>query len=224
MEKLIEKINNSQYIELETTEKNLFVTSALYTYILTLHKKVSFVMDTKEIERKYTFLPWIEKIKTSHSKSADVVLNIDIEITECIKYFYEQKLKINQKMATALYGGLVEYTNGFQNAKTNGMVFAYAKILLEANADNHIVNNFILREKSLGYMRFHGYMLENMLLCNDATQAHFTITQDILKQYGVVMENVYEIMQEAFRLPYIKESILLDRENKILKLYKRKNS
>lgn len=223
MNDIMQKIEKAKYIELVTTKENLFVASSIYTYILTLHKKVSLVMESKNIPRKYTFLPWVEKIKTAHSKSADEVIEIDFTIIECMVYLIEKKIKINQKMSTALYGGLLDYTNGFQNTKTDGMAFAYAKILVEANAEVNLANDFIMKEKSLSFMRLKGYMLSNMLLCNNATQVSFIMKMDILKTYNVTIEDIYEVMQEAFRLPYIKESILIDEDNQIIKIIKKEN-
>lgn len=51
--------------------------SAMYTYILQQHKKVSFFCGSSKLNQKFSFLPWFEKIRTSFPTSADLVITLD---------------------------------------------------------------------------------------------------------------------------------------------------
>jgi len=51
--------------------------SALYTYMLQLHKKVTFYCATKTIDPALKCIPWVDKIKHTFPKSSDLVLSAD---------------------------------------------------------------------------------------------------------------------------------------------------
>ncbi len=51
--------------------------SALYTYMLQLHKKVTFYCATKAIDPALKCIPWVDKIKHTFPKSSDLVLSAD---------------------------------------------------------------------------------------------------------------------------------------------------
>ena len=51
--------------------------SAIYTYLLQKHKKVSFFCKTKEINKKFSFLPWFEKMRDCFPSSADLAISLD---------------------------------------------------------------------------------------------------------------------------------------------------
>lgn len=51
--------------------------SAMYTYLLQKHKKVSFFCATSNINKRFSFLPWFEKIRSSFPSSADLAIAFD---------------------------------------------------------------------------------------------------------------------------------------------------
>ncbi|MDD2357414.1 MAG: DHH family phosphoesterase [Thiovulaceae bacterium] len=51
--------------------------SAVYTYMLKLHKKVSFFCASKNIEEKLKFLPWVEKLRDVFPVDADLAISLD---------------------------------------------------------------------------------------------------------------------------------------------------
>ena len=57
MNDIFKKIDAAKHIEIIVEAENLFVGSALYSYILTLHKKVSLVCKEERIDHKFSFLP-----------------------------------------------------------------------------------------------------------------------------------------------------------------------
>ncbi|NPA60631.1 MAG: phosphoesterase, partial [Epsilonproteobacteria bacterium] len=57
MNEIIEKIKSSKHIEIVSSSEKLSLATALYTYIMTQHKKASLVINGKKVDRKFSFLP-----------------------------------------------------------------------------------------------------------------------------------------------------------------------
>ncbi|EDZ61456.1 putative phosphoesterase [Sulfurimonas gotlandica GD1] len=220
MNNILNGIDNAKYVMIVADAKNLSNASALYTYILRLHKKVSLVCETKNIDNKLSFLPWFEKIKSVKVSSADFIIELDIGSLELYSLFKNNDIKINNKMATALYGGLLQESEGFLNSAVNGTTFAVAKELIECGADYKTSNRFIMKRTTLCAIRLKALMLKNMILQNSAKAAVFCISKDDLKSTGAELEDCDESMQEALMLPHVELAILLDIDNEyeVLKL------
>ncbi len=220
MNDIFKKIDNAKHIEIVVEEDSLFVASALYTYILTLHKKVSLVCKNKEINRKYSFLPWFEKIKKSDTPSADITINLTLSALNLFDYFQIQNIKINKKMATALYGDILDKSDGFKNNNISKTYFDTISQLIKYGADYKLCQSYIIEFVTLALLRLKSNMLQNMTLVNSATVAIFYIDDDILKATGAKIEDAKKIIKEAFGLPYVEMSVLLksDEENEIIKI------
>ena len=119
MNELFKKINEVKHVQIVVEEEYLYSASALYTYVLRLHKKVSLTCASKELDVKYGCLPWFEKIKTLQTPSAELTINLNHTALELCDAFSERNVELNPKMATALYAGLLNETKGFSNAKVN---------------------------------------------------------------------------------------------------------
>ncbi len=223
--------------------------SALYSYMLQLHKKVHFVCKTKEIEKKFAFIPWSEKIRSTLPKKYDlafvcdcasmqrtgfeiaswvVVIDhhktnggfgtlrfIDERAISSTQVVYEllKKLrtKINPKMATALYAGLVEDSRGFSTQDVDGMVFAFAKELVELGANHPLVVKYLQKYSTLSHLRLLGRMLESMELLLDASLAVFEVERELLERCGANEEDAKEALERALELPSVRVSLLLVR-------------
>ncbi len=221
--------------------------SALYSYMLQLHKKVTFFCATKEIDIKFNFLPWINKIKNKISKDADLAICVDcgdktrigvtldielinfdhhksndlyaqynivdshaISTTQVIYNFFKQNnIKINTKMATALYTGLLDDSSNFLSTKTNEEVFLMAAELCHLNADINLVSNFISKRVSLSAFRLKGAMIKDIVLLNNAKIALLLVTQEMLHKYGAKVQDCEAVLQEGLFLPTVLVSLLL---------------
>lgn len=213
---LLQDIENAKHVVIKFDVDFLTSACALYTYALQQHKKVSLLCEDKEIDTRLSFLPWFEKIKTSGYSSADLVVELKITAIDLYELFKENSIKINQKMATALYAGLLIQTDGFKNTTTNGMSFAMAKELIDSKAEYKICTNFILNTKSLAYLRLKSIMLKNMILTDDAKNVLVNIDDEDLKSSGAKLEDAYEILKDTLTLAHVKESVLV-KNAKILK-------
>ena len=62
MSEIIQRISQAKHVvviaHLNPDADSLGSASAMYTYLLTLHKKVSFFCASKNINKKLLFLPW----------------------------------------------------------------------------------------------------------------------------------------------------------------------
>ncbi len=78
---IIEVINKAKHVvviaHINPDADSLGSASAVYTYMLKLHKKVSFFCASKKIDEKFKFLPWTEKIKSVFPSDADLAISLD---------------------------------------------------------------------------------------------------------------------------------------------------
>ncbi len=81
MNDIVKRINSAKHIvvmaHLNPDADSLGSASAVYTYLLTLHKKVSFYCASKSIDKKLSFLPWFNKIRDTFPLSVDLAISLD---------------------------------------------------------------------------------------------------------------------------------------------------
>ena len=214
MNEIFKEIKSAQHIEIIVDKEYLFVASALYTYILTLHKKVSLVCKDDLVDYKYSFLPWFEKIKRTDTPSADYKVVLDCSVLELFEMFKKLDIKINKKIATALYGAVLYETQGFTNSVLNGTFFAVSSELISAGAEYKLATTALIKSTTLGFLRLKSIMLEKMVLQNNAKAAVFVICDDDLKSTSASLLDAQNIMLEALELRYVEMVVLLDSDNK----------
>ncbi|WP_345992348.1 DHH family phosphoesterase [Sulfurimonas sp. HSL-1716] len=80
-QEIIERIQKAEHVvviaHVNPDADSLSSASAVYTYMLKLHKKVSFFCSSKNIDEKLKFLPWVDKIKNSFPSGADLAISLD---------------------------------------------------------------------------------------------------------------------------------------------------
>lgn len=234
MNKLLDKIESSGHILLisESSVGSICSASAIYTYLLQKHKKVSWYCKTKNISGRLSFIPWYEKIRDSLPGSADLAISLDCSNTdgstlelECesinissgnsadpetiYKLFKENSIKLNKKMATALYAGLLEEYGGFTGENVNISTYAIMAELIGSGADYSVCNKFITRTLSLAALRLKGAMLSGMTLEFEARVAMFCVSDDVMKSTGAVSEDCELALRESLYLPHVQLGILL---------------
>lgn len=81
MNEILSRIEKAEHIvvisHINPDADSIGSASAFYTHILRLHKKVSWFCASKKIDPKLKFLPWVDKIKDSFPKSADLAVSLD---------------------------------------------------------------------------------------------------------------------------------------------------
>lgn len=209
----LKDIEDAKFIAIVVKSVDLLpVGSALYTHIIRLHKKVSFVC-LDEVDKKFSFLPWYDKLRDTTPVSADLVVTLQVDDFNLYEMFKTHNIKINQKMATALYASLLVEYDGFISGDVDGTVFANASELMACGAEYKVCNEFIVKRVTLARLRLKSLMLKNMLLVDDAKEAVFYLFDDDLKSSGATLKDVYLIMKEALGLEYV-EKISLIKNNK----------
>ncbi len=214
----IEAIDKAKHIVILTSNNSFADASALYTHMLRLHKKVSIVSESQTVENGLSFLPWFDKLRDIVPSSADLVIDLDLETESLYNLFKSNDITINNKMATALYAGLLQRFDGFISSNVNGTIFADVSELIQQGADYKLCNKSIMNRVSLSTLRLKAIMLSNMILTDDSKSAQFVVSDDDLKSSGADISEAYEIIKEALNLPYVEKTILKNSNNKVLKL------
>jgi len=216
----LNKIDSAKHVAIVANAEELLpVGSALYSYLLRLHKKVSFVC-CYSVDNRFSFLPWFEKLRDTLPVSADLVIELDSSFFTLYDYFKQNSIELNKKMATALYASLLVRYDGFVGADADGMVFAQASEIMACGADYKLCNEFIVKRVTLARLRLKSLMLKNMLLKDGAKEAVFYISDIDFVSSGADIKDAELIMKEALGMQYVEKVSLIksDEKNKILKL------
>lgn len=251
MNEILEKIATSEHIvvisHINPDADSLGSASAMYTFLLQNHKKVSWFCSTKNINRKFLCIPWLEKIKDTFPKSADLAISLDcadkkrlgieiecdlinidhhatnsfygdlnlvnieaISTTEVLFDFFKTNgFKINKKMATALYAGLLDDSEAFLSPMVDGTTFATVQELIEHGADFKLCNRSVAKSVSLAALRLKAIMFKKMSLECDARVALFCVSDEEMRVSGAIPEDCENALEESLKLGYVEVALLL---------------
>lgn len=189
--------------------------NALYSYFLSLHKKVSFYCSKFDFDLNVNFLPWTKKLKMSYPSSADYIVKVGSSI-ELFKYFTSRNIKLNIKMSTSLYAGLIDVTNGFTKI-VDGIVFAMAEVLVRNRADVNLCNENLLNYQSLAIFRLKTILLKKIEIIKGGTLAVFKLEDSDLDASGAKVRDANVVVKEALSLPTVKSVIVLYKNKEIIR-------
>jgi len=217
----LEKIVSSKHIVLLANEETFANASALYSYVLTLHKKVSLVQK-EAISLNSSFLPWFDKLRENVPSSADLIVEVDSDVLALYDFLKNQEVKINKKMATALYAGVFKRYKMFESDDVDGIVFALASELVTLNADHKICLKYLKYNESLASFRLKAIMYKNMLLTENAKVAVVAVCEEDFFSSGADINTAFSIMNELLCLAQVQEVKLVksDEENRTIKIIK----
>lgn len=125
------------------------------------------------------------------------------------EWFLEQDIKINGKMAHALYAGLMDDTKCFRDPRCTVKIFGMAHRLLELGADHEECVNGLYNTKSLASLRLQSEMLKHMKLVLDGRLALFVVDQELLARTGASLGDCKSVLDEAMALKVVKVALLL---------------
>ena len=251
MSEILAKIQEAGHIVLishvSPDADSLGSASAMYTFLLQGHKKVSWYCKSSEIDQKLSFLPWFEKIKSTFPLSADLaialdcadkkrlgveieceLINIDHHITNtnygdlnlvephfinttALLYdlFKKNGVKINKKMATAIYAGLLDDSDAFLSQEVDGTTFATVSELIGHGADFKLCNKKIAKSVSLAALRLKSVMYKSMFLEESARVSVFCISREDMAMTGAVAQDCEAPLEESLNLPHVEVALLL---------------
>jgi phosphoesterase RecJ-like protein len=251
MKNIIKSIENVNHIvviaDKEQTVDSIASASAFYTYLLMLHKKVSFFCIDKELRYKLSFLPWYEKIRGTFPSSGELAISFNcidassigtklecdlinisyigtkldfakynlidtsaISTTQVLfNFFRSNNIKINKKMATSLYGGVLENTECFISDNMDGIIFAMVEELIRCGAEYKKCNKFLKKTQTLASLRLKAFIFEKIKLLNEARVALVLITQEDIKKTGATKDDIDKAFKEVLFLPTVEILVIL---------------
>ena len=216
----IEQIDTAKHILIKSDKECLAQASALYSYLLTLHKKVSLYVESMDV--RFSFLPWMQKARQNKSDSADLVISADIEIMDLYNFLEQSSVKINAKMATALYVGFFKRYKNLTADDLDGTVFAALSQLITLGADHKTCVTHLCKKTPLRYIRLKAILFKKCVLRENAKVASVSIEENDLLSSGVSMEEAVEIAGELLNIVHVEvvELVKSDKNSKIIKIIK----
>ena len=162
----------------------------------------------------------IPLINIDHHKSNERYGTVNVIDTSAISTtqvlfdtFTEHEIKINPKMATALYAGLLDDSHGFLAPKTDARSFKMAARLSELKADLSHCATALFHENSLAALRLKGLMFEKMSLLLDARVVIHLVTREMMECCGAREVDCEAALEESMGLPHVEVALML-RENR----------
>ncbi|MFK5937855.1 MAG: phosphoesterase [Sulfurimonas sp.] len=216
----LKEIEQAKSINILTDNKSFANSSALYTHILRLHKKVSLVSLNDTLQVNLSCIPWFDKVRLTAGSSADLTIDLRLERGSLYELFKKENITINKKMATALYSDYLQRYNGFVSDDIDGIDFASISELIALGAEYRLCNNMIMKSLPLSLIRLKSILFKKMFLKENAKLAIFELSLNDLKSSGASLEDAQVVMHEALNITHVEKVVLLDadNENQLLKL------
>lgn len=187
--------------------------SLLYTIALQKHSQVFWLYDgdVGQFARRFAAIPWSANVK--NVKNRDNCFNISVshllKELSFIEIFYLLKnnnYKINAKMATALYSGLLFESDGFFHA--DSALFMAASELIALGVNHWECMRGLIHTESLANLRARTIMLQNMRLVADGAIALFDVSLDNLLANGADNRIFSRAASDALRLPTVNIALI----------------
>jgi len=214
----INEIKSAKHIVLVANNNTLANASAIYSYILTLHKKVS-LHNSEPLAQKLSFLPWFEKARSTVASSADIIIEVESGSKELFEFFNAHNITVNVKIATALYCGILVEHDFFKSTTCDGTIFAISNQLITLGADYKIAKEYLLNRMPLSLVRLKAILFGNLVLTHNGEVAEVYLSDKDLKSSGASLEDAYNVMHEVQSIVHVKKVSLIksDHNNKIVK-------
>ena len=159
-------------------------------------------------------------INIDHHKSNEKYGDVNVIDTSAISTtqvlfdtFVKHDIKINPKMATALYAGLLDDSHGFLAPKTDARSFEMAAKLSTLKADTNDCAEALFHQNSLAALRLKGLMFEKMTLHFDAKVVVHLVTREMMDRCGAREVDCEAALDESMGLPHVVIALML-RENR----------
>ncbi len=140
----------------------------------------------------------------SNSSFADVNLVDKSAIstaTVLLRWFRDNNISVNTKMATALYASIADDSLGFMSSKVDETTFDDCAYLKRCGADIYSVNKGLFLSSSLARLRLRAIMLQGFRLVCDGRVALLRVSRDDLVKSGAKMEHSSDAFDDLLNLP-----------------------
>ncbi len=159
-------------------------------------------------------------VNVDHHKSNEAYGKVNVIDTTAISTtqvlfdaFNAHGIKINPKMAIALYAGLLDDSHAFLSPKTDARSFAMAAALTEAGAELATAATALFHRNSLAALRLKGRMFETMSLLFEARVVVHLVTREMMEATGAREVDCEAALEESLGLPHVRLALML-RENR----------
>lgn len=216
----LKKIENARHIVLVCEKEYFPQASILYSYLLTLHKKVS--LFSLVSDSRYSFLPWYDKLRSNEIISFDIKVDANVEILELFDFFKKHNIKINKKIATAFYAGFLERYENFLDPKGDGTLFAILSELLASGAEQKLCISALQQRIPLSRFRLQSIIYKKFLLKKNAQLVYVCLNDADFEASGASWDEVYFIAKELLNLVNVQQVLIKksNEKNKIINLIK----
>ena len=167
--------------------------------------------------------PEVLMANIDHHKSNELYGDFNVVDNECssttqviYNLFNELNIKINAKMAEALYVGLLDDTSCFIAPSTNSNSLEMASTLSKTAIDVSKIAQHVRMNKSLATLRLTAILLGKMALYEDGQIASVVATSNEFSQSGASADDTETAQNEMLYLATVKVAIVL-RESDIAK-------
>jgi phosphoesterase RecJ-like protein len=125
------------------------------------------------------------------------------------EWFVTECVKINGKMANALYAGLIDDTRCFSDPRCTSAIFSMACALIELGANHQECVSALFNSHSLASFRLKGEMARRMKLLHDGRVALFEVDQTLLESTGARLRDCKTVVDEALSLKIVEVALLV---------------
>ncbi|MGZ8547535.1 MAG: DHH family phosphoesterase [Sulfuricurvum sp.] len=125
------------------------------------------------------------------------------------EWFVTNDIKINGKMANALYAGLIDDTNCFSDPQCSPLAFRMAHSLVQLGADHALCVNALFNSHSLASLRLKSKMLGEMKIVHNGRVALFEVNQALLESTGAVLRDCKIVVDKALSLKTVHVALLV---------------
>ncbi|WP_310439575.1 bifunctional oligoribonuclease/PAP phosphatase NrnA [Sulfuricurvum sp.] len=133
-----------------------------------------------------------------------------ISTTEVVyDYFVANGIKINGKIATALYAGLLDDSKCFSVPECSSKTFAMAQDLIDCGADHALCSEWLYRRRSLASLRVRGILLKQMKLLVDGRLAVFEVPLSVLEETGATLSECKRVLDEALGMRSVQAAMMV---------------
>lgn len=162
------------------------------------------------IEKELPLLNIDHHVSNDFYGTHNIINTSAISTTEVVyDYFVANGIKINGKIATALYAGLLEDSKCFSVPECSSKTFAMAQNLIDSGADHPLCSEWLFRRRSLASLRVRGILLKQMKLLVDGRLAVFEVSLSVLEETGATLSECKRVLDEALGMRSVQAAMMV---------------
>ena len=155
-------------------------------------------------------------INIDHHVSNDMYGDINFIDTDAISttqvlydFFKTNDIKLNQKMATCLYAGLIDDSENFTTSKTSLKTFEIAADLLKSGADNALCVQHLFKSSSLASVRMKAKLLGAIKLSLEGKVSSTLVPKSFFEETGALEVDCEEALNESLEIVHVEIAFML---------------